>query len=63
MRRNVLSLATSLALQASAEQGVDYTKAIPGALEEACLRLGVDRKKFIRMFAWSRGKENGKKKL
>lgn len=50
MRRNVLSLATSLALQESAEKGTDYTKAIPVALEEACIRLGIDRKQFIKMF-------------
>jgi hypothetical protein len=50
MRRKVIALATSLALQESEETGSDYTKCISKALDEACLRLGVNRKQFIKMF-------------
>lgn len=50
MRKKVIALATSLALQESERIGSDYTKCINKALDEACLRLGIDRKEFIRMF-------------
>lgn len=50
LRNKVLSLATELALQKSAEDGTDYTAAIPEALEDACERLGISHKEFIKMF-------------
>jgi len=56
LRRNVINLATSLAQQESQEKGVDFTTAIPGAIYEACERLDVDRRTFIRLFSWSKTK-------
>lgn len=50
MRKQVLSLATSLALQETAETGQDYSDVLPKALEEACLRLGIEHKEFIKLF-------------
>lgn len=50
IRRQVLALATSLALQTTGEQGIDYTQAISAALDEACLRLSIDKKQFIKLF-------------
>lgn len=51
LRRKVINLATSLALQETDRTGKDYTECINGALDEACERLKVNRKDFIRMFA------------
>lgn len=51
LRSKVLSIATALALQKSAEDGTDYSQAIPEAMEEACKRLGVTKNIFIKMFA------------
>ena len=50
IRRKVIALATSLALQESERTGSDYTKCISKALDEAFLRLGMGRREFIRMF-------------
>lgn len=49
-RKQVLSLATSLALQETAEKGIDYSEAISKALDEACKRLNIEHKDFIKMF-------------
>lgn len=50
IRKKVLSLATSLALQETAENGTDYSEAISKALDEACKRLNIEHKDFIKMF-------------
>jgi len=50
IRKQVLSLATSLALQETAEKGIDYSEAISKAIDEACKRLNVEHKEFIKMF-------------
>lgn len=50
IRKQVLSLATSLALQETAEKGIDYSEAISKAIDEACERLNVKHKEFIKMF-------------
>lgn len=50
IRKKVLSLATSLALQETAEKGTDYSEAISKALDEACKRLNIEHKDFIKMF-------------
>jgi hypothetical protein len=49
LKRQVINLATILALRES-ESGQDYTKCISNALDEACYRLNIDRKQFIKMF-------------
>lgn len=49
IRKQVLSLATSLALQETERTGEDYSKALNKALDEAFLRLGIDHKEFIKM--------------
>lgn len=53
LRRKVINLATSIALQETAQSGQDYCKATNKALDEACERIGVDRKQFIKMFIQS----------
>lgn len=50
IRKQVLSLATSLALQETTEKGTDYSEAISKALDEACKRLNIEHKDFIKMF-------------
>ncbi|MDO6353550.1 hypothetical protein Q3V94_00435 [Caloramator sp. CAR-1] len=50
LRKQVIALATALALQETERTGEDYTKAINRALDEACKRLGVNHKDFIKMF-------------
>jgi len=50
MRRKVIVLAINIALQESETNGKDYCDSINDALDEACLRLEVSRKEFIRMF-------------
>ncbi|WDU84227.1 hypothetical protein [Caloramator sp. Dgby_cultured_2] len=50
LRKQVLNLATALALQETERTGEDYTRAINKALDEACIRLGVNHKDFIKMF-------------
>lgn len=55
LRRKVIDLATSLALQETEKTGKNYKEAIPGALEEACVRLGISKENFIKAFA--RGKK------
>ncbi|MDO6353987.1 hypothetical protein Q3V94_02665 [Caloramator sp. CAR-1] len=50
LRKQVIALATALALQETERTGEDYTRAINKALDEACIRLGVNHKDFIKMF-------------
>lgn len=50
IRKMVINLATSLALQESREAGENYTKVISKSLDEACIRLGIEHKDFIKMF-------------
>lgn len=50
LRKRVINLAAKLAQQESEESGQEYTKCISKALDEACLRLGVNRNQFIKMF-------------
>lgn len=50
-KRKVIALASELAYQESERTGKDYTECINDALDEACERLGVGRKEFIRMFS------------
>lgn len=50
LKRNVKNLAAELALQEAERTGKDYHECISGALDEACKRLGVNRKEFILMF-------------
>ncbi|SHF16996.1 hypothetical protein [Caloramator proteoclasticus] len=50
IRKQVLSIATSLALQETERTGEDYSKALNKALDEACIRLGIEHKEFIKMF-------------
>lgn len=50
LRSKVKNLAAELARQEAERTGEDYKKCISSALDEACTRLGVDRKEFIKMF-------------
>lgn len=50
LRRKVINLAAKLAQREAEESGQDYTKCISKALDEACIRLGVNRKQFIKIF-------------
>jgi len=50
LRRNVISLAGKLAQQKYERTGKAYTECIGQALDEACLRLSINKKEFIRMF-------------
>ncbi|GIW49182.1 MAG: hypothetical protein KatS3mg079_658 [Caloramator sp.] len=50
LRKQVLALATSLALQETERTGEDYSKVIPKALVEACKRLNIEHKDFIKLF-------------
>lgn len=50
LKSRVIQLASSLAQQIAERNGQDYTKCISKGLEEACVRLGISRKDFIKMF-------------
>lgn len=50
LKNKVKNLAAELALQEAEETGKDYTECISKALDDACTRLGVNRKEFIKMF-------------
>lgn len=50
LRRKVVNLAAELAQQEVEEKGKSYTECISNGLDAACIRLGVSRKQFIRMF-------------
>jgi hypothetical protein len=50
LKRKVKSLAAELARQQAEETGKDYHECISAGLDEACERLGVNRKSFIKMF-------------
>lgn len=47
LRKQVIALATALALQETAEKGTDYSEAITKALEEACKRLDKEEIKML----------------
>lgn len=49
-RKKVINLATVIALQESGRTGTDYSTCINNALDEACERLQVNRKEFIKLF-------------
>ena len=50
IRSKLINMATSLALQESEETGKCYKECTSDALEEACLRLNIDKKEFLKMF-------------
>lgn len=50
LRKKVIDLAASLALQESQATGKDYSECVCKALDEACIRLQIDKKEFIKMF-------------
>jgi hypothetical protein len=50
LRRKVVNIAAELAQQEVERTGKDYKACIDKALDEACIRLGVNRKQFIEMF-------------
>lgn len=50
LRRNVINLASKLAQQEQDRTGENYSKCIGQALDEACTRLSISRKMFIKMF-------------
>lgn len=50
LKRKVINLATSLALQESVRTGKDYTECINAACNETCIRLGISSTMFIKMF-------------
>lgn len=50
LRRNVLNLAAKLAQQEQERTGKSYNKCIGQALDEACTRLSISKKMFIKMF-------------
>jgi hypothetical protein len=50
LRSKGIQLASSLAQQESEKSGQSYTKCISKGLDEACIRLGVSKKDFIKMF-------------
>jgi hypothetical protein len=50
LRKKIKNLAAELARQNSEETGKDYNECISEALDEACERLRVNRKNFIKMF-------------
>lgn len=50
LRRNVITLASKLAQQEQERTGENYNKCIGQALDEACTRLSISRKMFIKMF-------------
>lgn len=50
IKRKVKNLAAELARQEAEETGKDYHECISTALDEACERLGVNRKNYIKMF-------------
>jgi len=50
LRRNVISLTAKLAQQEQERTGKSYNGCIGQALDEACTRLSISRKMFIKMF-------------
>lgn len=50
LKRDIVNLATQLALQETKSTGEDYTTAMSKAIEEACLRLGIKKEEYIKMF-------------
>lgn len=50
LKNKVVNLAITLALQESEGYGTDYSTCTNKALDEACLRLEVNRKEFIKLF-------------
>jgi hypothetical protein len=50
LRKKVINTAVSIALRETEKTGEDYSSIISKALNEACEKLGVERKEFIRMF-------------
>lgn len=50
LKKKVKNLAAELARQQSEETGKDYADCISTALDEACERLGINRKAFIKLF-------------
>lgn len=50
LKVKVKNLAVELARQQAEENGKDYHDCISNALDEACKRLGVNSKDFIKMF-------------
>jgi hypothetical protein len=50
LKNKVKNLAAELALQEAERTGKDYKECISSSLDEACIRLDVNRKEFIKMF-------------
>lgn len=50
LRKNVISLTAKLAQQTQEKTGESYSKCIGQALGEACTRLSISKKMFIKMF-------------
>jgi hypothetical protein len=50
IKRKVKNLAAELARQEAERTGKDYHECISNALDEACERLGISRKNYIKMF-------------
>lgn len=50
LKSKIINLAAELARQETDRTRKDYTSCISTALDEACLRLGVSKKEFIKMF-------------
>ena len=50
LRRKVINLASSLAYEETKETGEDYNVVISKSLQEACKRLDIDHKQFIKLF-------------
>lgn len=50
LRNKVINLVCKSAQQEAESTGKDYRECISKALDEACIRLGISRKDFIKMF-------------
>lgn len=50
MRSRVINLTCKIAQQEAERTGKSYKECISRALDEACLRLGINTKEFIKMF-------------
>jgi ubiquitin len=50
IKLKVKNLAAELARQEVERTGKDYHKCISNALDEACERMGIKRKEYIRLF-------------
>jgi hypothetical protein len=50
LKIKVKNLAAELARQQAEETGKNYHECISAGMDEACERLGVNRKSFIKMF-------------